>query len=93
MARVTPINLKRKRMMAAYSAGTASEAMYAPHPYLNAERLFCTGRIPVAQAIGMILSDPDYIAECELTGKDKAAYAEAIVRGTWARVLLETSNG
>jgi hypothetical protein len=60
--------------------------------YLQAERLFVAGIIPVSQAIGMMLSDCTYIAECELSGKDARLYAEAIVRNTWARRLLEGSN-
>jgi hypothetical protein len=63
------------------------------HPYLEAEKLFVAGRIPVAQAVGMMMTDCEFIAECELKGCDKASTAEAIVRNTWARRLLEVSNG
>lgn len=62
------------------------------HPYIEAERLFCAGGIPVAQAVGMMLTDREFIAECELKGVNKAATAEAIVRNTWARKLLQTSH-
>jgi hypothetical protein len=55
--------------------------------------LFTAGRIPVAQAVGMMLSDRDYIAECQLSGRDARAHAETIVRDQWARRLLEVSNG
>lgn len=63
------------------------------HAYLQAEQLFTSGRIPVTQAIGMMLSDCDYIAQCELQGRDKRLYAETIVRDVWARRLLQPSNG
>lgn len=59
------------------------------HAYLHAEKLFTAGRIPVAQAVGMMLSDCDYIAECQLSGRDARAHAEVIVRDQWARRLLE----
>lgn len=62
-------------------------------PYLEAEALFVAGRIPVAQAVGMMLSDCAYIAECELSGRNATLYAETIVRDIWARRLLEGSNG
>ena len=61
-------------------------------PYTQAERLFTEGRIPVSQAVGMILSDRDFIAECEMAGRDKALHAETIVRDVWARRLLGASN-
>lgn len=63
------------------------------HPYCEAERLFTSGRIPVAQAVGMMLTDIDYRAECELSGRDARVYAECIVRDQWARRLLEVSHG
>lgn len=56
--------------------------------YSHAEQLFTQGRIPVAQAIGMMLSDCDFIAECEMGGRDKRLHAETIVREIWARRLL-----
>jgi hypothetical protein len=63
------------------------------HAFLQAEKLFTSGRIPVAQAVGMMLSDCDFIAECEMSGRDKRLHAECIVRDQWARRLLEVSNG
>jgi hypothetical protein len=63
------------------------------HAFLQAERLFVAGIIPVSQAIGMMLSDRDFVAECEMAGKDKRLHAECIVRDVWARRLLEVSNG
>lgn len=61
--------------------------------YMRAERLFTAGQIPVAQAVGMMLSDCDYIAECSLSGRDARLYAECIVRDQWARKLLAHANG
>ena len=63
------------------------------HAFLQAERLFVAGRIPVAQAVGMMLSDCDFIAECEMSGRDKRDHAEAIVRTLWASRMLEASRG
>lgn len=63
-------------------------------PYTQARMLFTAGRIPVSQAIGMIMSDRDFVAECEMGGRDKALlYAETIVRDIWTRELLGASNG
>lgn len=58
------------------------------HAYLQAEKLYTEGHIPVAQAVAMILSDCDFIAECELSLRDARQYAEAIVRNDWTRRLL-----
>ncbi|MGY3589381.1 hypothetical protein [Bradyrhizobium sp. USDA 4350] len=58
------------------------------HPYITAEQAFTAGRITVAQAVAMICRDREYIAECELTGKDKSRNAETIVRDIWAPVLV-----
>jgi hypothetical protein len=68
-------------------------ASFQNDPYSQAEMLFTAGRIPVAQAVGMMLSDRDFVAECEMGGRDKRLHAETIVRDIWARRLLETSNG
>jgi hypothetical protein len=57
--------------------------------YMKAERQFCAGQITVAQAVGMICTDCDYIAECELTGRDKLEHADVIVRTVWAPKLLQ----
>ena len=65
--------------------------MFARDPYTQARKLFTAGRIPVSQAIGMMLSDRDFVAECEMGGRDKALYAETIVRDIWTRELLEAS--
>jgi hypothetical protein len=62
------------------------------HPYIEAEHLFTAGRIPVSQAVGMMMSDCDFIAECETHGLDTALYAETIVRDQWARKLLAHVN-
>jgi hypothetical protein len=67
-------------------------ALKERHPYIVAEQLFTAGRIPVAQAVGMMLLDREFIAECEMEGCDKTVYAEHIVRDQWARKLLATSN-
>jgi hypothetical protein len=69
------------------------QALKERHPYCEAERLFCAGRIPVAQAVGMMLTDREFIAECELRGLDKSANAERIVRNVWALQLLQASHG
>lgn len=63
-------------------------ALKERHPYIVAERNFTAGLLTVAQAIGMIMIDQEYIAECELTGRDKREYAEAIVRNRWAPRML-----
>ncbi len=65
------------------------------HDWPRAEKLFMQGRIPVAQAVGMMLSDSDFVAECERAGHghNKSLYAECIVRDQWARKLLGVSNG
>jgi hypothetical protein len=57
--------------------------------YMHAEKLFVAGLIPVSQAIGMILSDCDYQAECALSLRDPRLYAETIVRDLWAREMLK----
>jgi hypothetical protein len=58
------------------------------HPYIIAEERFKAGILTVAQAVAMVCSDPDYRAECELTGRDKRLHADAIVRDVWAPVLV-----
>jgi hypothetical protein len=83
------MSLKRKRMMAAYSNNAACRYIYEANPYLDAERKFLSGTITVAQAVAMMCLDRDFVAECELQGKDKAVYADAIVRQKWAAVMLE----
>ncbi len=64
------------------------------HAYLYAQQLFIAGRIPVAQAVGMMLSDRAFVAECDLAGHghNRSLYAECIVRDQWARKLLEASR-
>jgi hypothetical protein len=64
------------------------KALKERHPYITAHQAFVAGRIPTAQAIGMVLVDREFIAECEMSGKDKRAYAQAIVTGQWARELI-----
>ena len=53
--------------------------------YLTARREYRANRLHQFAAIGMVANDKDFIAECELSGRDVTAAAIAIVRDQWTR--------
>jgi hypothetical protein len=79
---VTPI---RDRILTTtrLSDGSMLVDLCALHPYVEADIAFERGHITRLQAVGMIMKDRDFIAECELQGGDKRAMAEAIVEHEW----------
>lgn len=58
------------------------------HPFIVAQRKFVAGQITVAQAVGMVRTDREFIAECELNGHDTAERAARIVRNLWVPRLI-----
>lgn len=59
-----------------------SDALYEAHPYLKAEDGIKRGDMHSATAVGLILSDRDFIAEYALSGEPheiRTKYALAIV--------------
>jgi hypothetical protein len=60
--------------------------------YLTAWRRFTSGEIPAVQAVGLIQSDEDWVAEAELRGLDKEARRELawdLVLHHWRREAVQ----
>lgn len=60
----------------------------AAHPYITARDKYFAGRIPSTQAIGMVASDRDFIAESELAGLNPVEAAREIVLKDWRAHLV-----
>lgn len=62
-------------------------AMCTAHGYTIAKKLFKDGRIPAAQARGMVQLDRDFIAEVEMQGNDTADIAEVVVNNWISQIF------
>lgn len=68
----------------------------ARHPHIAAREGYVNGGIPMVQAVGMVASDPEFIAECELTYGTALAtrieLARAVVEGWMADAVAEAQR-
>lgn len=64
------------------------DELYRRHPYLDARERFMRGELTRVQAAGMVASDRDFIAECELNGLKPEREARLMVERKWCPELL-----
>jgi hypothetical protein len=70
------------------------------HPYVYAHDAFVAGNMTVAQAVAMVASDREFIAESELgiltdryQFEDVLAAARHVVENVWRMELIERARG
>ena len=59
-------------------------ALYDRHPYFTARDRFVAGEITREHAAWLASTDPEFIAECELSYREPYNAALAITFGAWA---------